>query len=89
VLAAWQEAPALEISVTDTGIGIKANDLQRLFEAFEQLDPTSTRRFEGTGLGLYLSRSLTLLLGGGLNVVSEYGTGSTFTLTLPLVGHTS
>ena len=71
--------------MTDTGIGIKSNDLQRLFEAFEQLDPTSTRRFEGTGLGLYLSRSLTLLLGGALNVVSEYGTGSTFTLTLPLV----
>jgi PAS domain S-box-containing protein len=88
-LATWQKSPALEISVTDTGIGIKANDLQRLFEAFEQLDPTSTRRFEGTGLGLYLSRSLTLLLGGGLNVVSEYGTGSTFTLTLPLVSHPS
>jgi protein-histidine pros-kinase len=88
-LTTWQGSPALEVSVTDTGIGIKADDLQRLFEAFEQLDPTSTRRFEGTGLGLYLSRSLTLLLGGSLNVVSEYGTGSIFTLTLPLVGRPS
>jgi signal transduction histidine kinase len=88
-LATWQGSAAFEIGVTDTGIGIKEGDLLRLFEAFEQLDPTSTRRFEGTGLGLYLSRSLTLLLGGSLNVVSEYGAGSTFTLTLPLVGRPS
>lgn len=82
--ATWNGSPAMEISVADTGVGIKAADLERLFEAFEQLDPTSTRRFEGTGLGLFLSRSLALLLGGCLNVVSEYGAGSTFTLTLPL-----
>ncbi|HMF29649.1 MAG TPA: ATP-binding protein, partial [Candidatus Cybelea sp.] len=55
-----------------------------LFTAFEQLDPTTTRRFEGTGLGLYLSRSLTQLIGGELTVQSTHGTGSTFTLTLPL-----
>ena len=74
----------LAISVADTGVGIKSEDLGRLFRPFEQLDPTTTRRFAGTGLGLYLSRSLALLLGGDLSVVSEDGAGSTFTLTLPL-----
>jgi protein-histidine pros-kinase len=82
--ATWDGAPAIAIDIVDTGIGIKREDLQRLFEAFKQLDTTSSRRFEGTGLGLYLSRSLALLLGGTLNVVSEPGRGSTFTLTLPL-----
>ncbi|MGC1379436.1 MAG: PAS domain-containing sensor histidine kinase [Candidatus Baltobacteraceae bacterium] len=75
---------SVALSVVDTGPGIKPADLERLFVAFEQLDPTSTRRFEGTGLGLYLSRSLATLLGGSLGVVSEPGAGSTFTLTLPL-----
>jgi len=72
------------IRVTDTGIGIKPEDCKRLFRAFQQIDSTTTRRHEGTGLGLYLSRSLALLLGGTLDVVSEYGAGSTFTLTLPV-----
>lgn len=76
-------APSIAIDVIDTGIGIKTEDLQRLFTAFEQLDPTTTRRFEGTGLGLYLSRSLTALIGGELTVQSTHGAGSTFTLTLP------
>ncbi len=74
------------IGVSDTGIGIKPEDLTRLFKAFEQLDPTSTRQYGGTGLGLYLSRSLALHLGGTLAVASEYGVGSTFTLTLPVSG---
>ncbi len=72
------------VHVADTGIGIKDEDLERLFQAFEQLDPTSTRRFEGTGLGLYLSQNLAQLIGGDLRVISEHGTGSTFTLVLPL-----
>jgi len=74
------------IDVSDTGIGIRPQDLARLFKAFEQLDPTTTRRYEGTGLGLYLSRSMALLLGGTLAVASEHGVGSTFTLTLPVSG---
>ena len=53
----------IAISVTDTGIGIKPEDCERLFRAFQQIDSTSTRRHEGTGLGLYLSRSLASLLG--------------------------
>jgi protein-histidine pros-kinase len=81
--ATWQDRPGLAISVTDTGIGIKREDRHRLFEAFEQLDPSSTRQFQGTGLGLYLSRRLAQLLGGELSVTSEFGKGSTFTLTLP------
>ena len=75
---------AVALIVSDTGIGIKPEDLQRLFHAFEQLDATTMRRFEGTGLGLYLSRSLAEVLGGELSVRSELGAGSTFTLTLPL-----
>jgi protein-histidine pros-kinase len=74
----------VEIAIVDTGIGISAEDQARLFEAFEQLDASSTRRFEGTGLGLYLSRQLATLIGGSLRVQSEPKKGSTFTLTLPL-----
>jgi protein-histidine pros-kinase len=79
----WNGRPAVALSVSDTGVGIKSEDQKRLFEAFEQLDPSNTRSFEGTGLGLYLCRNLTTLLGGDLSVVSQHGTGSTFTLTLP------
>src|SRR5581483_5712360 len=78
------ESKCLTISVSDTGIGIKDDDKARLFKAFEQIDLTNTRSHEGTGLGLYLSRSLALLLGGTLDVTSEYGCGSTFTLKLPI-----
>jgi PAS domain S-box-containing protein len=73
----------VDVSVTDTGIGIKTEDRSRLFQAFEQLEPLSTRRVEGAGLGLYLSVKLAKMIGGHLSFVSEYGKGSTFTLTLP------
>ena len=79
----WNDRPAIVVRVIDTGIGIKPEDRQRLFEAFEQLEPLRTRRFEGTGLGLYLCRNLAALLGGALRLTSEYGSGSTFTLFLP------
>ena len=69
----------------DTGVGIRPEDRQRLFEAFEQLEPLHTRRSEGTGLGLYLCRNLATRLGGALKMTSEYGSGSTFTLFLPKV----
>ena len=73
----------LSLRVTDTGIGIKPDDLARLFQAFEQLDPSSTRR-RRPGLRLYLSRKLATLIGGALSVESAYGHGSTFILTIPL-----
>jgi len=73
----------LAISVSDTGIGIKADDQERLFQAFEQLDLSNTRRFEGAGLGLFLSQKLTTMIGGKLTFTSTYGQGSVFTLTVP------
>ncbi len=73
----------LQFVVEDSGIGIKADDLQRLFQAFEQVDRSSTRRFEGAGLGLYLSKQLATLLGGRIEVTSTFGTGSTFSLWIP------
>ena len=84
----WKGDPAVAVSVTDTGIGIKPEDRQRLFEAFEQLEAPGARSSQGTGLGLHLSQRLTELLGGELSVTSEHGRGSTFTLTIPRNVHT-
>ncbi|NHZ89270.1 response regulator [Massilia sp. CCM 8733] len=71
-----------EFSVSDSGAGIKPEDQSKLFQAFSQLDSTSTRHAEGAGLGLYLCQNLANLLGGNLYFTSDYGTGSTFTLAL-------
>jgi two-component system sensor histidine kinase/response regulator len=71
-----------EFSVTDTGAGIRAEDQSKLFQAFSQLDSTSTRHAEGAGLGLYLCQNLANLLGGKLFFHSEFGAGSTFILAL-------
>jgi PAS domain S-box-containing protein len=80
-----QTAPGtIELSVSDTGIGIKPEELPLLFQPFSQIDGSLRKRHEGTGLGLYLSERLAILLGGDLRVASEYGKGSTFTIILPL-----
>jgi protein-histidine pros-kinase len=73
---------ALEISVEDTGIGIRPEDNKKLFGAFTQVDDPANRRYEGTGLGLHLSQKLAEALGGKIQFKSEYGKGSTFTLVL-------
>jgi signal transduction histidine kinase/ActR/RegA family two-component response regulator len=70
-------------SVKDTGMGIHPTDIEGLFDPFEQLDSSATRRHEGTGLGLTISRRLARLLGGDITVESHEGNGSTFTLTIP------
>jgi protein-histidine pros-kinase len=72
----------IEISVSDTGLGIRDEDKAKLFEAFKQLGSRPKQRDEGTGLGLHLSRKLAELLGSEITLRSEYGKGSTFTLTL-------
>ncbi len=68
--------------VEDTGIGIKPNDSSKLFAEFTQLDMTTTKQAQGTGLGLAISKRLARLMGGDITAVSEYGKGSTFTLSL-------
>jgi CheY-like chemotaxis protein/two-component sensor histidine kinase len=75
---------AVEISVTDTGIGIAEKDLGRLFTEFQQLDAGRGQRQEGTGLGLALTKRMAELHGGQVTVESEPGKGSTFTLRLPV-----
>ncbi len=87
VLASTENGPSgpmLALTVRDTGIGIEAPVLERLFQPFEQADSSFTRRFGGTGLGLAISRRLAELMGGAIEVRSTSGQGSSFTLRLPL-----
>jgi len=83
-LAAARSNGAYEVSVKDTGIGIAAEDQEKIFEEFQQVGVASARKAEGTGLGLTLTRRLVELHGGRIRVASAPGQGSTFTFTLPI-----
>jgi signal transduction histidine kinase/FixJ family two-component response regulator/HPt (histidine-containing phosphotransfer) domain-containing protein len=74
---------SLVVSVTDTGIGIKEDDIKKIFTEFTQVDTHKTRNIEGTGLGLAISRNLCRLMGGDISVESAYGEGSTFYAVIP------
>lgn len=73
----------LKISVQDTGIGIRKEDMGKLFESFQRLDEKKNRNIEGTGLGMNITMSLLKMLGGDMKVDSEYQKGSTFTVIIP------
>jgi signal transduction histidine kinase len=84
ILSLFTGADKLCISVSDTGQGIKEEDLERLFTAFIQLEDTMTKRHEGTGLGLSICKNLADILGGSITLSSVFGKGTTFEVSLPL-----
>lgn len=76
----------VRVAIQDSGIGIKPDDFPKLFEKFRQLDAAHNRRYEGTGLGLALTKQLVELNGGAITVISDPGHGSTFAFTVPTAG---
>lgn len=82
-IACEPEGDNVTIRVADTGIGIRTEDLETIFQAFRQIDSGMTRKYEGTGLGLSISKRLVELMGGKIRVTSVWGSGSTFSFSLP------
>jgi signal transduction histidine kinase/ligand-binding sensor domain-containing protein len=85
-LKAWPEGEHLAVMVQDSGIGMTPEQQAKVFEEFEQADESTTRKFGGTGLGLTLVKKFTAMLGGELTLRSTPGTGTTFTLMIPVAG---
>lgn len=85
-ISSIKEGDMAKFSVSDTGIGIKKEDIEKLFQRFSQLDSGTTRAHGGIGIGLAISKEFVDMMGGKLSVKSEFGKGSIFTLTLPLKG---
>jgi signal transduction histidine kinase/DNA-binding response OmpR family regulator len=75
----------IDFAVSDTGIGLTADQQQRLFQSFSQADPSTSRKYGGTGLGLVISRRFAEMMGGDIQLQSEFGRGSVFTVRLPRV----
>jgi signal transduction histidine kinase/DNA-binding response OmpR family regulator len=75
----------IDFAVTDTGIGLTPEQQQRLFQSFSQADPSTSRRYGGSGLGLVISRRFAQMMGGDIQLQSEFGRGSAFTVRLPRV----
>ena len=83
-VSAWREDSMFKLAVSDTGIGMKKEALEYIFEEFRQVDMSTTRKYGGTGLGLAIVKRIINLLGGEVEVESEVGKGSKFTITLPM-----
>ncbi|WP_353572968.1 response regulator [Candidatus Albibeggiatoa sp. nov. BB20] len=79
-----QNSDWVQFEIRDTGIGMTAEQLKKLFRPFTQVDASTTRRFGGTGLGLAISKEFTDMMGGAIHVESEFGEGAAFILTLPI-----
>ncbi|MBU4139562.1 MAG: PAS domain S-box protein, partial [Euryarchaeota archaeon] len=86
-ITAKKEGDMAKFSVSDTGIGIREEDMKKLFTEFEQLDSGITKKYGGSGLGLAITKRLVELHGGSLTAESKYGEGSTFTVTLPIIAN--
>ena len=83
-MRAVQAGDRFELAVVDSGFGIAPADQARIFDEFQQVDNSSTRKKGGTGLGLSISRKIVELHGGRISVESEVGTGSTFKVSIPI-----
>jgi len=83
VLAEADEDKIIRLHVSDTGIGIKKDELGKLFQPFQQIDISLTKKYDGTGLGLYLTKKLVDILGGNISARSEYGKGTEFVINMP------